>query len=60
MSKREMKLIKKARDKYKKIFPCEGKDSLSECFTTHDNKIFFWFNTEDQSTHLIATDNTKK
>ena len=60
MSKREIQLIKKAKEQYKKIFPCEGKDSLSECFTSHEDKVFFWFNTEDQSTHLVVTDNAKK
>ena len=52
----EKKLIKKARSKYKRIFPCRNKKSFAECFTTYNDKLFFWFDTENQSTHVEMDD----
>ena len=53
MGVKEKKLIKKAVHKYKKIFPCGGRKTFTECFTkAKDNKLYFWFDTEDQSTHV--------
>jgi hypothetical protein len=50
----ERKLLLKALLKYQKIYPCGNKKNFSECFTTFGNNILFWFNTEDQSTHLLS------
>jgi len=47
-------LIKKAMKKYKNIFPCGDKKSFSECFTFYDNELFFWFNTKDNTTRVMA------
>ena len=47
-------LIRKARNTYKKIFPCKGKTRLEECFTIEGTKMIFWFNTEDRNTHTIS------
>jgi len=53
MGSKQKKLIKKAVTKYKKIFPCGGKRRFSECFTREsDDSLYFWFDTEDQSTHV--------
>lgn len=47
-------LIKKAKSKYKRIFPCGDKKTLSECFTEEDDELIFWFNTEDDSTRVLT------
>ena len=53
MGAKEKKLIKRAVHKYKRIFPCGGRKTFSECFIkAHDNKLYFWFDTEDRSTHI--------
>jgi hypothetical protein len=54
METAEQKLIKKARTAYKKIFPCPHRGRLEECITRDDSHIYFWFNTEDDSTHLMV------
>lgn len=58
MGQIEQKLIKQATRKHKKIFPCAHKENLDECFTKDNGRIMFWFNTEDQSTHVISADET--
>lgn len=49
----EEKLVQKAKDIYKNITPCGTKTSFDDCFTIYGDKIFFWFDTEDESTHLL-------
>ena len=56
MSKDERKLLKKAKDIHKIILPCGKKDSFTECFTQHGDKLFFWFDTEDHSTHMLVAE----
>ncbi|NLG16755.1 MAG: hypothetical protein GX556_05425 [Fibrobacter sp.] len=53
MNELKLRLIKEASQRHNKIFPCSHKEHLSDCFTWQDNLIFFWYNTEDQSTHVI-------
>jgi hypothetical protein len=53
MSELENSLIDKAIEIHKKIFPCSRTETLADCFTRHENKLFFWYNTEDQSTHVL-------
>ncbi len=53
-------LIKKAQEKYKTIAPCGGSNDLTECFTTFDNKLIFWFNLEDNSTRVLTAELTEK
>jgi hypothetical protein len=49
-------LIKKAEKLFGRIHPCLNKSSLDECFTlTKDNGLIFWFNTDDNSTHMVST-----
>ena len=49
-------LIKKAEKLFGKIYPCLNKNNLDECFTsTKDNGLIFWFNTEDNSTHMVSS-----
>ena len=48
-------MIKKAKDRYKKIHPYGRRRKLAECFTMEQDKLCFWFNTEDDSTHVVHT-----
>jgi hypothetical protein len=54
MSQVEERLIKKATRIHKKIYPCAHKKDFADCFTKDDKRIMFWFNTEDESTHVVA------
>jgi hypothetical protein len=49
-------MIKKAKNRFKKILPCGRKRKFAECFTVEKDKVFFWFNTEDQSTHVLYSE----
>jgi hypothetical protein len=49
----KLKLILQAKKLYNHIDPCGNKDTLYECFTINENKLIFWFNTKDHSTHMI-------
>ena len=58
MSKSFRKIAKKsfrlAQMKYEKIYPCGGDCHFStRCFTINGEDVLFWFNTEDQSTHVV-------
>ncbi len=50
--KREM--IEKARQKHRVIHPCASASTLDDCFTVERNNLIFWYNTEDNSTHLLV------
>lgn len=56
MSALQMSLIEKARSTYEQIFPCASRASFDECFTTMGSKCLFWFNTADNSTHMLVAD----
>jgi hypothetical protein len=56
MSNLKKIMIKKAKNRYKKILPCGKKANFEDCFTVEKNKLLFWFNTEDQSTHVESTE----
>jgi transposase len=51
----ERQLIDKATRKHKKIYPCAHKGNIDECFTRDEGRLMLWFNTEDQSTHVVTT-----
>ncbi len=53
MTQTQVQLIKKARSKFGRIYPCGNKSTLSEGFNTMDGQEVFWFNTEDDSTHAV-------
>ena len=48
-------MISKAVDMYTEIYPVITKRDLGECFTTEGNMLVFWFNTADESTHVLTT-----
>ncbi|MBD3346342.1 MAG: hypothetical protein GF401_14905 [Chitinivibrionales bacterium] len=56
MNKHQQRLISEAKRKYKRIYPCTAKPSLAECFTLHNNKLLFWFNTDDHTTHVMTAE----
>ena len=56
MSEEQRILIEEARKRYNRIYPCGASRSLSESFTTFDEDIILWFNTEDGSTHMIKSE----
>ncbi len=48
-------MIFKATQLYKEIYPCRSKTELGDCFTTEGNLVLFWFNTSDESTHVLTS-----
>ena len=48
-------MICKAVEMYADIYPLITKQDLGECFTTEGNVLMFWFNTADESTHVLTT-----
>ncbi|MBN1756935.1 MAG: hypothetical protein JW863_01370 [Chitinispirillaceae bacterium] len=48
-------MISKAVEKYTDIYPLVTKRDFGECFTTEGNILVFWFNTADESTHVLTT-----
>ncbi len=53
MSEKHERLIKKAIEKHERIHPCSNKGEFRECFSVFDNKLIFWYNTDDDSTHVL-------
>ena len=56
MNEQKMKMIRKAKRQYDRIFPCSAKKNLRDCFTVEEGQILFWFNTTDESTHVLTQD----
>lgn len=52
----EENLISEATALHSTIFPCSAQGEFEYCFTRDDEKVYFWFNTEDQSTHVISAE----
>jgi hypothetical protein len=50
----EKSLIRQAKSEYKKIFPCSHREKLEHCITRDKERVYLWFNTEDQSTHVLT------
>lgn len=55
MEQAKYAMINEAKKTYKKIYPCSNRKSLSDCFTIEGDLLLFWFNTADNSTHLISS-----
>jgi hypothetical protein len=47
------KLLTRAFKRYRKVYPCASVKNFSECYSIYNNKIYFWFNTEDGNTHVL-------
>jgi hypothetical protein len=54
MNELKTRMIKKAEKRHKKIFPCAHRAQFDDCFTNNNDFVFFWYNTEDHSTHVIT------
>lgn len=55
MNELKTNMISKAVELYSSIYPVKTKRELAECFTTEGNLLVFWFNTADESTHVITS-----
>lgn len=55
MNHAKIQLVQKARKRFKQIYPCRAYNSFRESFTVNKDRIIFWFNTEDNSTHALAS-----
>ena len=53
MGEKREEMMRQAMTHYGTICILPNKESFLDCFTFHDNTQIFWFNTEDNSTHLI-------
>ncbi len=54
MNRIKKDLMEAARQQYSKIFPCGSMDRVEDGFTVEGKLLLFWFNTEDNSTHLLT------
>jgi hypothetical protein len=54
MNHYKKELIASARRVHKKIFPCGDRETVEDGFTIEGKFLLFWFNTEDNSTHLLS------
>jgi hypothetical protein len=53
MTELEQSLIRKASEMHDTIYPCPHRVDFTNCFTRDKDRVYFWFNTEDQSTHIV-------
>jgi hypothetical protein len=58
MNEIKEQLVLHARNKYLKIYPCGKGKKLEDCFTIEKDRVYFWFNTVDESTHLAVSSNS--
>jgi hypothetical protein len=56
MTEVEERLVNQAAALHAAIFPCPSRGEFEHCFTWDKEKVYFWYNTEDQSTHVISAD----
>ncbi len=56
MTTLEAKLMDQATAIHDRIFPCSSRNGFEHCFTQEQGKLCFWYNTEDESTHLLIAD----
>ena len=53
MSGKHVKLIEKAKRKFGSIYPCCHTQRWIDCFSVYNGKLYFWFNADDHSTHVV-------
>jgi hypothetical protein len=53
MNELKQKMILRAKKQYKQIHPCTSKKSFRDCFTVEKDRMIFWFNTADETTHIL-------
>ena len=54
MTEQKERLIRRAYETHETVLPCSNRAELSECFSTMEDKLVLWFNTEDNSTHVLV------
>ena len=54
MNELKERMIHQALQKFERIYPCAKSGNFADCFTQIDDRLLFWFNTDDESTHLIT------
>jgi len=54
MNEEKLKLIKRAKKKYKRIYPLSGHKNFEKCFTEVKGKLHFWFNLRTGSTSMMV------
>ena len=47
------KIIERAYKQYRKVVPVSRKKNFSECFVQYENMLYFWFNTDGDTTRII-------
>jgi hypothetical protein len=61
----DQKLLRKSKKKlYQEAFiaheghikPCGASADWEACYTLHNDRLYFWYNTSDDSTHVINTE----
>ncbi len=48
------RMIDKAVKIHRDIYPCSATQSFNDCFTVEEDTLIFWFNTKDNSTHIMS------
>ncbi|MBD3419449.1 MAG: hypothetical protein GF398_04955 [Chitinivibrionales bacterium] len=56
MNEIKQQLINQAHREYRSISPCTAKATLQECFTQEAGMVCFWFNTADETTHMLVAE----
>jgi hypothetical protein len=54
VGEKQERLIEKAIEKHERIRPCSNRTELRDCFSVLGNKLIFWYNTDDDSTHVLV------
>lgn len=52
MSRKQRKMIARAARRFGRIGPCVGSGGFAKCFTHEDDRMYFWYNSADGSTHV--------
>ena len=47
-------MVQEAQSTFGKVHLCKRCRTLDDSFTMFDNQLIYWFNTEDDSTHIIT------
>jgi hypothetical protein len=50
----KQRMIRRALAEHREVYPCADRTDLWDCFTSEKNRLMFWFNTRDASTHMLS------
>ena len=54
MNELKQSIINRAIGRYHTVKPVPSARDFTGCFTTDNEKLYFWFNTKDNSTHVLS------